>query len=101
MSAPSRAPATGQPRARSRGGGALAGVLALTALAAALRFPTLSTQSYWLDESVTAYLVHLPFGHMLSQIPRTESTPPLYYASRGCGRSCSASTRRGCARSRP
>jgi hypothetical protein len=52
---------------------------ALTALAAALRFSTLGVQSYWLDESVTVYLVGGSFHHMWSAIPNGESTPPLYY----------------------
>jgi hypothetical protein len=55
-------------------------VTALTVLAAALRFPTLADQSYWLDEAVTVHLIRLPFGDMLSAIPGSESTPPLYYA---------------------
>src|SRR5215213_3124088 len=56
--------------------GALA---AIVALAAALRFATLTTQSYWLDEAVTVDLLHKSFGGMLSAIPDGESTPPLYY----------------------
>src|SRR3954454_11427597 len=52
---------------------------ALTALAAVLRFATLGDQSYWLDEVVTVHLGNLPFGDMLSAIPDSESTPPLYY----------------------
>jgi mannosyltransferase len=51
----------------------------LTALAAALRFPTLDLQSFWTDESFTALLVRRDFGDMLSAIPDSESTPPLYY----------------------
>ncbi len=54
----------------------LAGV---TALAAVLRFPTLDRQSFWTDETVTVLLVRLDLGGMLSAIPQTESTPPLYY----------------------
>ncbi len=54
--------------------------VALTALAAAIRVPTLSVQSFWLDEGYTVALVRMSFGAMLRTIPRTESTPPLYYA---------------------
>ena len=55
-------------------------LLALLVIAgAALRFATLAQQSFDEDETVTAWLVHLPLGKMLSTIPRTESTPPLYY----------------------
>lgn len=54
-------------------------IVALTALAAALRFSTLHIQSYWFDEAVTARLLRGSFGHMLSSIGGSESTPPLYY----------------------
>ncbi|MFP5362447.1 MAG: glycosyltransferase family 39 protein [Thermoleophilia bacterium] len=49
------------------------------AAAAALRFPTLDTQSLWLDEAVTARLLRMDPGAMLRAIPDSESTPPLYY----------------------
>lgn len=52
---------------------------ALTALAAALRFATLDTQSFWLDEAVTARLLDLSMHDLLERIPESESTPPLYY----------------------
>jgi mannosyltransferase len=55
-------------------------VAALVVAAAALRFSTLSVQSFWLDEAVTARLVRHGFFDMLSKIPGSESTPPLYYA---------------------
>ncbi|MEA2428261.1 MAG: mannosyltransferase [Thermoleophilaceae bacterium] len=51
----------------------------ITALAAALRLWHIGSQSYWYDESYTVDLVHRGLGDMLSTIPRTESTPPLYY----------------------
>jgi mannosyltransferase len=70
MSAPSRA------RTPERLAPAL---IALTVLAAVVRFSTLSVQSYWLDEAVTIDLLHHSFGGMLSAIPDSESTPPLYY----------------------
>jgi mannosyltransferase len=54
-------------------------IVALTALAAALRFSTLHIQSYWFDEAVTVRLLRGSFGHMLSSIGGSESTPPLYY----------------------
>jgi mannosyltransferase len=57
----------------------LAALAALTLLAAALRFWHLDSQSYWYDESYTVDLVGRSLGDMLSTIPRTESTPPLYY----------------------
>jgi mannosyltransferase len=54
-------------------------VLALTALAAILRFATLDVQSIWLDESATMILVHRGLRGLLSHLPSSESAPPLYY----------------------
>ena len=54
-------------------------VAALVVAAAALRFATIDVQSFWFDESVTVHLLRLPFGDMLSRLPDTELTPPLYY----------------------
>lgn len=55
---------------------ALAGIVAV---AAALRFVALGTQSFWLDEAFTVDLVQRPLGSMLSGVASTESTPPLFY----------------------
>jgi mannosyltransferase len=55
---------------------ALAG---LTILAAVLRFWRIGHQGFWFDEGHTALLVHLSLGKMLGLLPRTESTPPLYF----------------------
>ena len=54
-------------------------LVSITVLAALLRFPTLSTQSYWYDEIVTVGLLKMDLGGMLSAIPDSENTPPLYY----------------------
>jgi len=54
----------------------LAGIVVL---AAALRFATLDTQSYWFDEATTVHLLRMDLGGMLAAIPDSESTPPLYY----------------------
>jgi mannosyltransferase len=54
-------------------------VVALTVLGAALRFPTLDRQSFWLDELVTVDLLHRGLGDVLAEIPRTEATPFVYY----------------------
>jgi 4-amino-4-deoxy-L-arabinose transferase-like glycosyltransferase len=54
-------------------------VVALTVLAAVLRFATLNVQSLWLDESATMILVHRGFSGMLSHLSASESAPPLYY----------------------
>jgi hypothetical protein len=54
-------------------------VVALTLVGAALRFPTLDRQSFWLDELVTASLLDHGLGDVLREVPRTESTPFVYY----------------------
>ncbi len=54
-------------------------VIALTVLAAILRFATLDVQSIWLDESATLILVHRGLWGMLSHLSASESAPPLYY----------------------
>ena len=46
---------------------------------AAIRFSTLDQQSFWLDEATTWGIVSHGLGHVLSTVPKTESTPPLYY----------------------
>ncbi len=56
-----------------------AAVLGVTVLAAALRLYGIGHQSLWFDEAYTVMLVKLPLGRMLSTIPKTESTPYLYY----------------------
>ena len=58
---------------------ATAALILLTALGALLRFGRIGHQSFWLDESYTAALMKRGFGQMLSTIPHSESTPPLYY----------------------
>jgi 4-amino-4-deoxy-L-arabinose transferase-like glycosyltransferase len=57
----------------------LRALAAITVAGAALRFATLGTQSFWLDEAATVNLLHKSFGSMLSGISAGESTPPLYY----------------------
>src|SRR6266571_2240372 len=55
-------------------------LVGLTTLAAILRFSTLSLQSYWHDEAVTAARILRPgLGAVLHAVARSESTPPLYY----------------------
>lgn len=51
----------------------------LTVLAAVARFTRLGHQSYWYDEAHTVWLVHGSFARMLSQLPSTETSPPLYF----------------------
>jgi len=76
---PERAP-PGRRRPRVAVGPGWATVAGLTALAAVLRLTTLSAQSFWLDEGYTERLLHMTFGQMVRAIPKTESTPYLYYA---------------------
>jgi mannosyltransferase len=67
------------PPAHRRASTPVAIVLALTVLAAVLRFATLDVQSIWLDESATIVLVQRGFSGMLSHLSASESAPPLYY----------------------
>jgi hypothetical protein len=53
-------------------------VIVITAVGAAIRFATLTSQSYWLDESQAAHEMSLSFGHMLSAWSSAEWNPPLY-----------------------
>ncbi|MDX6664240.1 MAG: mannosyltransferase, partial [Solirubrobacteraceae bacterium] len=52
---------------------------AIVLAGAGLRFATLGLQSFEADEGVTVHLLRMPFGDMLSALPDSESTPPLYY----------------------
>jgi mannosyltransferase len=54
-------------------------LLALVALAALLRFATISDQSYWFDESLTVGLTRLNFGARALGIS-DQAEPPLYFA---------------------
>jgi hypothetical protein len=68
-----------QPAPRGRGIPAEVWIVAaITVVGAALRFSTLSAQSYWVDEATTAHEVTLSFGALLHQVHVNESTPPLY-----------------------
>ncbi len=71
-----------RPERTARAGGwdpATSAIVALTMLAAALRLVGIGHQSLWFDEAYTVMLVKASLGHMLATIPRTESTPYLYY----------------------
>jgi mannosyltransferase len=54
-------------------------VVALVIVAAAIRFVTISSQSFWTDEALTGYETSLPFGAMIHVVMRVETTPPLYF----------------------
>ncbi len=47
--------------------------------AAALRFPTLSDQSYWRDEASTALELHGSLRHALASVRDFEGMPPTYF----------------------
>ena len=51
----------------------------LTALAAVLRFATLTHQSYWFDEAQAVHEMHRSFVRMLSLWSSNEPNPPLYF----------------------
>lgn len=53
-------------------------LVAITVLAAVLRFATISSQGYWLDESQAVHELRLSFGGMLSAWSSYEGNPPLY-----------------------
>src|SRR5690349_13109035 len=55
-------------------------LVGIVLLAAALRFATLGVQSLDSDEGFTAEIARKSLGGALSQVPHTESSPPLYYA---------------------
>src|SRR3954468_21449604 len=57
----------------------LQALVAIVVAGGVIRFATLGTQSYWLDEVATVNLLHKGFGSMLSGVSGGESTPPLYY----------------------
>jgi mannosyltransferase len=53
-------------------------LVGLVLVAAVLRFATITSQSYWLDESQAVHELRLPFGAMLHAWNTTEWNPPLY-----------------------
>jgi mannosyltransferase len=54
----------------------LAGIVLVAAL---VRFAGLGSQSFWADEATTHAIVAHGLGHVISSVPRTESTPHMYY----------------------
>lgn len=59
---------------------ALRGWLGVAILVAvALRFPTLSGQSYWRDEASTALELNGSLGHALASVRDLEGMPPTYF----------------------
>ena len=54
-------------------------VAGITIIAAALRFATISHQSYWFDEAQAVHELRLSFGSMLHAWSAYEPNPPLYF----------------------
>jgi mannosyltransferase len=54
-------------------------LIALTAVAAALRLPTLGSQSLWLDEVLTGNLARGSLGDLFRVVAQQEANPPLFY----------------------
>src|SRR3954451_24845943 len=52
---------------------------AIVAAGAVLRFATLSTQSFWLDEAIAINSARLDLGGMIDSLARTEGNPPFYF----------------------
>lgn len=84
MSSGAVVPAAVLPARRTRRSGELASarliLLGITVVAAAIRLWRIRHQSYWYDEGFTVSLVRQPFDQMISSLPNTEITPPLYYS---------------------
>ena len=51
----------------------------LIVVGAVLRFATLASQSYWVDEATTVHDIHGSLGELLHQVRVNETTPPLYF----------------------
>ena len=67
-------------RVRVRVDAVLVALGVLVGLAAVLRFATLSNQSFWIDESLTAHRTTGSFYDMLAAVHRpAEAEPPLYF----------------------
>lgn len=72
-------------------------VVALTVVGGVVRFVGLGSQSFWIDEIITAELVAKPFTEMLRAIPDADRRHRSPASSPGSGRRPSAPTGRGCA----
>jgi uncharacterized membrane protein len=76
-------PPRAEPRAHASSARPLAQwwpLVALTLLAAVLRFATLDLQSFWYDEAFTpVHVLHASLAATLHGVVKTENTPPLWY----------------------
>jgi mannosyltransferase len=67
-------------RRRAKASPHLVALAVIVAAGAALRFATLDLQSYRYDEAVTVLrILHPSLLDTLATVPKSESTPPLYY----------------------
>jgi mannosyltransferase len=85
MVAETEAAAAGPDRVLSRVGGrdfAVRHALLLIVVAgAAIRFGTLGSQGFWIDEHATLRKLTIPASDMLGQIISDETNPPLYFVA--------------------
>jgi uncharacterized membrane protein len=51
----------------------------LVVVAIGLRFPTLGQQSFWGDETLTAWELRHHLGTAIANLPKLEASPPLYF----------------------
>lgn len=51
----------------------------VTLLALALRLPTLSSRSLWLDETYSVWFAAIPLHELWTSVPLYETHPPFYY----------------------
>ncbi len=68
-----------EPQAASAPGNDRLLLAAIVLVGVLVRFTTLGEQSFWLDEAYTHQIVAGSLGHAISTVPKTESTPPVYY----------------------
>ncbi len=51
----------------------------IVALAAAVRFPALDSEPFWLDEMFSVWFSRQPLQELWAVVPRYETHPPLFY----------------------
>ncbi|MEA2422015.1 MAG: mannosyltransferase [Thermoleophilaceae bacterium] len=54
-------------------------LLALVLAGGILRFATLGTQSFWIDEAIAIHSARLDLSGLIDSLARTEGNPPLYF----------------------
>ncbi|MGI8427763.1 MAG: glycosyltransferase family 39 protein [Solirubrobacteraceae bacterium] len=82
LAAPNAIPAAAEGRIARRVSSVPAEIwflFALTIAAGVVRLATISSQSYWFDESQAVHELRLSFGAMLSAVGTNEPNPPFYF----------------------